>query len=61
MKQATTAQDKSGQRQAYPMSLIRSCDASEHAQRPQGWNLKMDQLSSGLFTGIFSEIMLDKV
>lgn len=61
MKQAMPFQDKSGQCETYAMRQIRSCDAGEHAQGPQGWNLKIDQLSPGQFTGIFSEIVLENI
>lgn len=45
----------------YAIRQIRSDDAGEHARAPQGWELKFDQLSSGRFSGVLTEIMLDHV
>lgn len=61
MAQAPPFQDQPELRTTYAMRQIRSCDAGEHAQGPQGWRLKIDQLSPGQFTGIFSEIVLDHI
>ena len=33
------------------MSIVQSIDAAEHAGRFSGWNLRMDQVSSGRFVG----------
>ena len=33
------------------MSIVQSIDATEHAGRFSGWNLRMDQVSAGRFAG----------